>query len=322
MSTIGKVPFPYEPLISINGVQYFPEPYSSPQLDDGKRNGMIPIATLATLSVASTLCLITFIISRMISWQGHYRTWVGYNQYVVLVLSLLIADLQQSSAFLISWFWIRIDMIVAPSTPCFAQGWLLHSGDVSSGFFVLSIALHTYYTAVHGKRVGNKTFAAIVFAIWAWSYFLTGIGVGIHGHQKYFTAAGSWCWVSPAYETERLWCHYIWIFAIQFSTIIIYFITFCCLRRKTRRLSITASSAIEGPAAVTIKAVNRIAMLMMLYPLIYLLLTLPLSAGKSTCSSGMKQARMTDMTEQAACGLCRTVPERPAISTLRSQADS
>jgi hypothetical protein len=99
----------------------------------------------------------------------HYRTFLGYNQYVLLVLNLLIADLQQSSAFLISWNWIRVDAILAPSAPCFAQAWLLHSGDVSSGFFVLAIAVHTFITAVYGKRIGHKTFGVMVGCIVSYS---------------------------------------------------------------------------------------------------------------------------------------------------------
>lgn len=134
--------------------------------------------------MGATLTLVSFILYRLLTWKLHYRTFIGYNQYVILVLNLLIADLQQSASFLISFHWIRFGRILAPSTPCFAQAWLLHSGDVSSGFFVLAIAIHTFYTAVHGKRVGNKAFAAIIICIWAFAYFLTGVGVGLHGYEE------------------------------------------------------------------------------------------------------------------------------------------
>lgn len=341
VDTIGdKDPLPYRPLISINGAQYFPEPYSSPRLTPGQRVGMIPIASLGTLSVISTLCLIAFILSRMINWKGHYRTWVGYNQYVVLVLSLLVADLVQGSGFVVSWFWIRIDMILAPSSACFAQGWLLHSGDISSGFFVLAIALHTYYTVVHGKRIGNKTFVGIVVGIWIWSIAITAAGVWMHGSQRYFTAAGSWCWVSPAFETERLWCHYVWIFAIEASTILIYSITFLFLRRKTRQLmaaeanynnnctppgSGSGSSRSRRPETATIQAVNRIARLMVFYPLIYLMLTLPLSAGKAvpwTTTTETNNKKMLTQKNQDACGPCPAAPAPPVPYTPPSPAPS
>jgi hypothetical protein len=197
---------PYSPLITVNGLKYFPPPYSAPHLSASLQTGLVPIATLATLSVVSTSVLIIFIAIRFVTWRLLYKSCVGYNQYIVLVLNLLIADLQQGAAFLISWHWYWTDQIIAPSPACFSQGWLLHSGDVSSGFFVLAIAVHTYYTAVLGRRIGGKVFAGLILGIWVMAYFLTAIGVGLH-HGKYFVRAGAWCWVSSAYERERLWCH-------------------------------------------------------------------------------------------------------------------
>ncbi|GIZ38805.1 hypothetical protein CKM354_000220600 [Cercospora kikuchii] len=271
---------PYSPLITIGGQEYFPPPYSKPTLSANHRHSIIPFATLATISVGSCIIVIAVILLRMVRWRGHYKTWLGYNQYVVLALNLLIADLQQSSAFLVSWHWYRINAILAPSTPCFAQAWLLHSGDMSSGFFVLAIAVHTYFTAVHGKRLSDRTFMAMIAGVWIWSYFLTAIGIWIRGRDKYFSAAGSWCWVSTNFEAERLWCHYIWIFIIQFVTIILYMGTFFSLRKKTKELMSDGETPPYGLTAATVRAVNRIARLMMLYPFVYIVLTLPLSAGR------------------------------------------
>ncbi|KAK5728035.1 hypothetical protein LTR17_012232 [Elasticomyces elasticus] len=271
--------FPYEPEIHVDGHLYFPAPYSASPLPPTLYHGLIPIGLLALLSVMSTLALICFIAYRFATWRLHYRTFVGYNQYVVLVLNLLLADLQQSSGFLISWHWYKQNEILAPSSACFAQGWLIHSGDVASGLFVLGIAIHTFYTAVYGRRVGNKGFAACVIGLWAFAYMLTGTGMGMHG-EKYFVRAGAWCWVSSAYENDRLAFHYIWIFLIEFGTIIIYFITFYQLRKKTNQLFRGELENSSARNAATIEAVNRVTKLMTLYPCVYILLTLPLSAGR------------------------------------------
>ena len=270
---------PYQPEIEVHGHHYFPEPYSLNPLPNNLRHGLIPVAILALLSVGATLTLISFICYRLVTWKLHYRTFLGYNQYVLLVLNLLIADLQQSGSFLVSFHWIRKGSILAPSAPCFAQAWLLHSGDVSSGFFVLSIALHTLWTAVHGKRVGHKTFAAIVACIWVFAYFLTGIGVGMHG-KKFFVRAGAWCWISSAYEDDRLALHYFWVFLVQFGTVVIYVVTFFSLRHKTKLLFTRAQQGRSTPNLATVEAVNRITKLMTLYPCVYVVLTLPLSAGR------------------------------------------
>lgn len=82
---------PYTPRIEIGGAQYFPQPYSAFELAAALRHGLIALGLLATLSVVSTAGLITFIVHRFINWHGIYKTWIGYNQYVVLVLNLLIA---------------------------------------------------------------------------------------------------------------------------------------------------------------------------------------------------------------------------------------
>ncbi|KAH9828104.1 Pfam:Git3 C [Teratosphaeria destructans] len=269
-------PAPYEPKIQTHGGEYFPSPYSDADLSDTLRYGLVPLGILGLVSVLSTVAVIGFIGFRFISWRAHYKSWIGYNQYVVLVLNLLLADLQQSSAFVISFHWIRINAILAPSQACFAQGWLLHSGDVASGFFVLAIALHTFYTAVYGQRIRSLHFALSIVGIWAFAYVLTGLGLGIHGHT-YFVRAGAWCWVSSAYEADRLACHYIWLFIVQFGTILIYVMTFVSLRKKTSHLFAAHSVGATVPNSATIEAVNRVTMLMTLYPCVYVVLTLPLS---------------------------------------------
>ena len=202
---------PYTPEIQYEGHSYFPEPYSLIPLTPTLHRGLWAVGIFALLSVASTLSLICFIAYRFATWRMHYRTFLGYNQYVVLVLNLLLADLQQSSGFMISLHWLHENHILAPSPACFAQGWLIHSGDVGSGLFVLAIAAHTFYTAVYGRRISNRAFAAGIVGLWGFAYLLAGIGVGLHG-DRYFVRAGAWCWVSESFESDRLLTHYLWIF--------------------------------------------------------------------------------------------------------------
>ncbi|EMC97858.1 hypothetical protein BAUCODRAFT_120782 [Baudoinia panamericana UAMH 10762] len=270
---------PYEPEILVDGQAYFPSPYSLDPLPEVLRHGLVAVGLMALISVASTLVLLCFIGYRFLTWRLHYRTFLGYNQYVVLVLNLLLADIQQSSGFLISFHWISRGSILAPSPACFAQGWLIHSGDVASGLFVLAIALHTFWTAVYGRRISNRVFASCIVALWAFSFLLAGTGVGIHG-DKYFVRAGAWCWISSAYENDRLLFHYLWIFIIEFGTIIIYVVTFYELRKKTTMLFNGQHPGGDAPNRTTIEAVNRITTLMTVYPCVYVLLTLPLSAGR------------------------------------------
>lgn len=284
---------------------YFPAPYSLDPLPNQFRNGLIAPGVAGLLSAASTLVLLVFIMYRLISWRKHYHTFIGYNQYVMLVLNLLLADFMQAMAFVISWHWISKDYIRAPTPACFAQGWLLHSGDLSSGFFVLAIAFHTFLTAVPGWRIPNRVFYVWIIFIWLIAYVLTFAGVILH-RNRYFVRAGAWCWVNQDYEDDRLALHYVWVFFVEFATITLYAITFFALRRKTKRIFRAHRETPGLPNPKTIKAVNRITKLMMLYPLVYVLCTLPLSSGRmwTMAHNGASTSNAFACTAGALLGSC------------------
>lgn len=147
------------------------------------------------MSMVSVTTLLVFIMQRMISWRKHYKQYVGYNQYVILIYNLLLADLQQSIAFSISFHWLRIDKIVPSTEACFAQAWFLQIGDVSSGFFVLAIAIHTWLGVVKGYKMPYKWFVVSILAIWSFALLLTILGPAMHGTHYFGRASG---WVSCA----------------------------------------------------------------------------------------------------------------------------
>lgn len=155
------------------------------------KTGLIPVALFAMMSLISVFMLLAFITYRLISWRKHYKEYVGYNQYVILIYNLLLADFQQSIAFTITFHWLRLEKIVAPTVPCFIQGWFLHIGDVSSGFFVLAIAIHTWLGVVKGYRMPYRWFVTSICAIWAAALFLTILGPAMHGN-RFFARAGGW----------------------------------------------------------------------------------------------------------------------------------
>ncbi|KAF2202238.1 hypothetical protein GQ43DRAFT_317943 [Delitschia confertaspora ATCC 74209] len=247
---------------------YFAYPNSLDPLPAVFHRGLVPVGLAALLSLASTLGLLIFITHRLVSWRKHYKEYVGYNQYVLLIYNLLLADLQQSLGFVISFHWLRINKILAPTVPCFLQGWFIHLGDVSSGFFVLAIAIHTWLGVVKGYKIKYIYFVGTILAIWAVAVAVTVIGPIMHGN-RYFTRAGGWCWVSQDYENERLWLHYIWIFIIEFGTILIYLHIFIHLRGRLKTVISNDTSKL-----------SRATKFMLLYPMVYVVLTLPLAIGR------------------------------------------
>ncbi|KAF2823476.1 hypothetical protein CC86DRAFT_469266 [Ophiobolus disseminans] len=254
--------------------RYYPFPNSLDPLTPVVKTGLVPITLLAMMSLLSVTALLGFITHRLISWRRHYREYVGYNQYVILIYNLLLADLQQSIAFSISFHWLRIGKIVAPTAPCFIQGWFLNIGDVASGFFVLAIAIHTWFGVVKGYKMPYMGFVVSILGIWLAALVLTLIGPAIHGN-RFFARAGGWCWISIDYQNERLWLHYLWIFIVEFGTIAIYGHVFVHLRGRIRGVINNDTSKL-----------TRATKFMVLYPFVYVILTLPIAVGRMIAMTG------------------------------------
>lgn len=168
--------------------------YASTSLDplpQDVRNGMIAMGTLGLVSTISTLSLLVFITYRMINWRKYYERPIATNQIFVLIYNLLLADLQQALSFLLAWNWIAQGKLVGPSAACFAQGWLIQIGDLSSGLWVLAIAVHTFINLVGQKQIPMATFVVVVVAIWIFALILTAIGPILNG-IGFFVPAGAW----------------------------------------------------------------------------------------------------------------------------------
>jgi hypothetical protein len=155
------------------------------------RNGMVAMGIFGLLSTASTLSLFIFITYRMIFWKRFYDSPIATNQIFILIYNLLLADFQQALSFVISWHWIGENRLVGPSTACFAQGWLIHIGDISSGLFVLSIGVHTFINLVIRRQVPMKLFIAGVAGLWTFCLILTAVGPIMRG-RDFFVPAGAW----------------------------------------------------------------------------------------------------------------------------------
>ncbi|PMD49725.1 uncharacterized protein K444DRAFT_503197, partial [Hyaloscypha bicolor E] len=259
---------------------YFPYPYSSDTLVGDLRTALLPVAIMALASFVSTIGLTCFITHRMIFWRKYYRTYPGYNQYLLLIFNLILADCQQSIAFLISFHWIAKKGILAPTAACFIQGWLVQVGDVSSGIWVLSIAIHTWFSVVRGRQVEYVRFCCCLIGIWVFIMLLAIIGPIAHP-KNYFVDTGAWCWINPDYFKYRLGLHYFWILLSQFGSVVIYAYIFCLLRHRIKQVlpaSRTASS----------QKISRAARLLVLYPIAYVTLSLPLPAARLAVWSGAK----------------------------------
>jgi G protein-coupled glucose receptor regulating Gpa2 len=168
---------------------------TSTALTDEVKHGMIPLSIFALCSAISAISLLGYLTYRLV-WKSEYQAFVGYNQYVILIYNLLLADLQQALGFLITLNWLNLGSIDSASTTCFAQGWLINMGDVSSGFFVFAIALHTWYSVVLGRKLTYPVFTSGILAIWAFGFLLTVVGPIMRG-PHFYSNTTAWVRISP-----------------------------------------------------------------------------------------------------------------------------
>lgn len=79
----------------------------------------------------------------------------------------------------------------------------------------------------------------------------------------------------------RLATHYIWIFLAEFGTVVLYAIMWFQLRRRIAQSAILGSSHTES-----LKRLRRVIGYMVIYPIAYIVLSLPLAAGRMATAQG------------------------------------
>jgi hypothetical protein len=163
------------------------------------------VVVMGFLSFISSFSLLVLLTYRLIQWRIKSKR---YNQFVILIFNLLLADIQQSLAFLFNVEWLRLNSVVVESNICFAQGWLVSTGDLASGVWCFVIGLHTFAAVILDFRLRPKYFWLMILAMWVFIYGLAVIGVGMYGKDVY-VRSGVWCWIHHDLKDLRLWSHYV-----------------------------------------------------------------------------------------------------------------
>ncbi|KAF2132215.1 integral membrane protein-like protein [Dothidotthia symphoricarpi CBS 119687] len=231
------------------------------------------VVTLAFISFFASVSLLFLLTYKLISWQIKSKK---SNQFVILIFNLLWADIHQALAFLLNVEWLRLGSVVVENPICFAQGWLVSTGDLGSGVWCFAIGLHTFASVILEFRLSPRYFYASVIALWVFILGVSSIGVGMYGTDLY-VRSGVWCWIHHDLKDLRLWTHYVWIFIFEFGNAIIYAIIYAILLHRIRTGYYTPVEA---------RRVKSISNLMVVYPLVYVICTIPLASARMAAMTG------------------------------------
>ncbi|KAL4907673.1 hypothetical protein BDW74DRAFT_189122 [Aspergillus multicolor] len=260
-------------------------------VDGPTKAGFIAMGICGVISFVATLTLFLFLTFRFIFWSRYYKRPLVHNQYVVLIYNLLLVDLQQATAFLLCLHWVSKGAVYYPSAACVLQGWWIQTADPGSGLFVIAIAMHTGAVVLRGRQLPYRAFVGCVIGLWAFILVLGFIPVGLYGSETFVISEAAWCWISPAHENERLWGHYIWIFLAEFGTVVLYGLMFFYLRRRMLHAAKLRPGANTGHHE-SLRRLNRVVIYMVIYPLAYVLMSLPLAAGRMSSARHVVPSRV------------------------------
>ncbi|EUC48032.1 hypothetical protein COCMIDRAFT_2994 [Bipolaris oryzae ATCC 44560] len=231
------------------------------------------VVVLGFVSFFASVSLLLVLTYKLVSWQLRSKR---SNQFVILIFNLLWADIQQSLAFLLNVEWLRLGSLEVKNPICFAQSWLVSTGDLGSGIWCLAIGLHTFASVILNYRLKPRAFYLAIFLLWLFIFGISTVPIFVHGKGIY-VRSGVWCWISHNHEDLRLWTHYFWIFVAEFGNVIIYALIYAILIVRIRSGHYKPEES---------ERVRSIANLMVVYPLVYIICTIPLASARMAAMSG------------------------------------
>ncbi|KAA1119245.1 hypothetical protein PGT21_018781 [Puccinia graminis f. sp. tritici] len=283
----------------------------APQVISGHQGGIITVAITAQLSFLATLLLIGILLYyRLRLWNPKSRSVIGSeefclkflrSQFAILFIDLLASDLIQSLGFLLNLAHVG-KPIIEDSTICTVQGVFIQLGDTSGAFATVAIAVHTFIVLINRTPPSTAALLIVLGMKWALVFILAMIGplaFATDALGPFYGPAGAWCWISSAYPWQRLCLHYVWLFFAGAASAVTYALIFWNVRRRLR----TQYAQTSYDRSVEETSMENAAKKMLVYPLCYLLLMLPLGIDRITAIFG----RTWSLDVQIACGVIFTL---------------
>jgi len=138
----------------------------------------------------------------------------------IYMFSLFVFDLLQAIGGILNIRWAH-NGIVTTGPYCTAQGLVGQVGELGVALITLLLAVHTFVAAVF--QVGLKTRGValgLVCLVCVFTILWVAIGAGIH--KNYETPTPYWCWIGPRFSGERNGGETIWMWIALFASVIVY----------------------------------------------------------------------------------------------------
>jgi len=264
-----------------------------------ERQGVIALVVVSCISLVAVVALLSALSLSSLNTRTSLDKHLFVRTHVAAYfICLLLCDLLQAMGSIINVRWIN-RMGVESGNICILQGVLKQASDIGTAFWTLVIAIHTFCLLFLELKL--RTFVLWVTLIGGWSTITTLVLIGpvaVGGDQlvPFFGISGYWCWISPRYKTERITLDYLIMFLAAFFSLLLYTLIFLRLRGNVvrsgwrvrfRRTSEGDTENWRGRKFPEDQAM-AIAKQMLLYPLAYIVLVLPIASARFAYWAGSK----------------------------------
>ncbi|KAJ6529626.1 hypothetical protein B0H19DRAFT_1332690 [Mycena capillaripes] len=210
------------------------------------------------------------------------------SQVAAYFISLLLSDLIQTIGSIINVRWIGDRAVVVGSLCTVQVGVLKQIADVSTAFWTLIIAIHTFSLVCLGLRWSRFTFLATLIVGWAGigGIVIAGPAGQTSRHGPFYGISGYWCWISAGYPTSRITLDYLFMFMAAGFSFVLYTLVFLRMRGNIviegRHISFQRSgSAWRGGQSRAMTLAKQ-----MLVCVAYTIIVLPISASRFSAFAG------------------------------------
>lgn len=272
------------------GIMCTPEQSSDPLihcLTRGDTIGLTLDAQAGLLSLLAVLYVFLIIIRNVIyrfrrRRGASVRTWYIFEKPTdILMFSLFIADLLQAISSVMDLKWVGSGHVEVGEF-CSAQGIIKQLGQVGVALSTLAIALYTFIGVWMGMPIqSNRVTGAIIGVVWLFISLLTLLGnvLNDRAREGFERPTPYWCWIGEPFFMWRLFGEYLWLWITLFISIITYIPLYfwSCGNITFDDISWWKFTIHRADHSEELKGIRRHSLIMLLYPGIYCLITLPLS---------------------------------------------
>ncbi|KAI9457101.1 hypothetical protein BJY52DRAFT_522120 [Lactarius psammicola] len=255
----------------------------------GQSHAVIALVVASCISLIAAVGLLSAIAisafnTRMVKDPNMFvRTHVVY--YFV---SLLLSDILQAIGSIMNSAWITKQAVVYDSL-CTAQGVIKQTADVGIALWSLVIATRTFLVLF--LRVPHKRYTMWITLTANWSLLgaivIAGPATASDKRGPFYGISGAWCWISSSYSTKRIALDYMVMFISALLAFILYFLVFLKMRGIVRSQALSTSVA-SADRERDEKYEHKLARQMLLYPVAYTILILPIACCRFSAWSGHK----------------------------------